>query len=72
MKNCLWVFSVFFGLIFISPLLLIMIALVRTEIPMSTAIIYWLPISIAGSLAMTYWYSKQSRKQLEKQTDQPF
>jgi len=68
MKNLVWAFFVFFGMMYISPLLLIMIALVRTDISMGLAVLYWLPISLVASLAMTYWYSRQSRKPALKQT----
>jgi hypothetical protein len=68
MKNLVWFFFVFFGMMYVSPLLLIMIALVRTDISMGAAALYWLPISLIASLAMTYWYSRQAQKPELKQT----
>lgn len=63
MKHCIWVFCVFFGLIFAAPLLLIMIAFVRTDVSLGTVMLYWLPISIVSSLLLTNWYKLKAKQQ---------
>jgi hypothetical protein len=59
MKDIIWMFSVFFGLIYIPPVLMLMMALTITDIPLHYAATSWLPVSIAGTLALSFWYHRQ-------------
>ena len=59
MKNIIWMIFVFFGLIYIAPVLMIIMALSITDIPLYYATIGWLPIAIIGSLMMSLWYHRQ-------------
>ncbi|MCW8860066.1 MAG: hypothetical protein OQK97_10275 [Deltaproteobacteria bacterium] len=62
MKTNIWMFCVLFFLIYIAPAFLIMMILVMTPIPPRNAFIIWLPFAVFGSIAMTYWYHRQSQK----------
>lgn len=62
MKNTIWMICVFFGLIFIPPVLIIMMALAVTTVPMYYAATCWLPVAIVGSLLMAHWYHRQGSK----------
>ena len=64
MKTKFWMFLVLTLLIYIAPVLLIMMMLVLTPIPLHNAFIYWLPIAIVVSIVLTWWYQRQSKKQL--------
>jgi len=59
MKKFIWMVFVFFGLIYIAPVLLIIMVLAITDIPLFYAATYWLPIAIIGSLMLTFWYHRQ-------------
>ena len=59
MKDIIWMFSVFFGLIYIPPVLMLMMALVITDIPLYSAAISWLPVAIIGTLVLSFWYHRQ-------------
>jgi len=54
MLKRLWIFSVYLFLIVIAPVLLIMMGLVLTHIPLGYAFLGWLPVAVAGTLAMVY------------------
>lgn len=59
MKNTIWMVFVFFGLIYIAPVLMIIMALSITDIPLYYAAISWLPIAIIGSLMLSFWYHRK-------------
>jgi len=59
MKNIIWMIFVFFGLIYIAPVLMIVMALSITDIPLHYAATGWLPIAIIGTLLLSFWYHRQ-------------
>ena len=59
MKNTIWMIFVFFGMLYIAPVLMIIMALSITDIPLYYAAACWLPIAIIGSLLMAFWYHRQ-------------
>ncbi len=67
MKSLVWMFFAFLGMMLIAPVLMIMIALARTDFSIISVIFYWLPFAILSSLALTYWYSKHNQKLLGEQ-----
>ena len=59
MKSIIWMLFVFFGLIYIAPVLMIIMVLAITDIPMHYAAIFWLPFAIIGTLLLSSWYRRQ-------------
>lgn len=59
MKDIVWMFSVFFGLIYIPPVLMFMMILAVTDIPLYYAATSWLPCAIIGTLLLSFWYHRQ-------------
>lgn len=66
-ENTIWMAVVFFGLIYVAPVLMIMMALFFTDIPLSYAAICWLPIAVIGTLVLTFLYHRQGIKSVENQ-----
>ncbi|SHJ03888.1 hypothetical protein SAMN02745165_01370 [Malonomonas rubra DSM 5091] len=63
MKDIVWMFSVFFGLIYVPPVLMLMMVLTVTDIPLYYAATVWLPFSVVGTLLLSFWYQRQGNLQ---------
>jgi len=61
MKEIVWMFSVFFFLIYIPPVLMLIMVLIITDIPLYYAAVSWLPCAIIGTLFLTSWYHRQGK-----------